>query len=59
MKRIGNDKKRVIIGIIAVFLALIMVLGMAAPFIMNWEIKKAAGRARGFFILVNFLRKLE
>jgi len=35
MKRMNNEKRRVIIGIIAVFLAFIMVLGMTAPFIMN------------------------
>ncbi len=32
MKKMNNDKKRVIIGVIAVFLIFIMVLGAVAPF---------------------------
>ncbi len=32
MKRMNNDKKRIVIGVIAFFLVFIMVVGAVAPF---------------------------
>lgn len=35
MKRMSNEKKRIIVAFIAVFLAVIMLLSVIAPFIMS------------------------